>query len=249
MTGADPAVRADGSPLRALVVDDEAPLARLVAGYLTREGFEVTVVGDGLAAVKAARDESPDVIVLDLMLPGLDGVEACRQIRTFSDAYLIMLTARTEEVDKLVGLSVGADDYLTKPFSPRELVARIRVMLRRPRTGRLADPGASAPPIRRVGDLEILPLAREVRRSGDLVTLTPIEFDLLDALSGSPNVAFSRRQLIEHVWGANYFGDEHLVDVHIGNLRRKLGDDAGAPRYVRTVRSIGYRIGSGQPEQ
>ncbi len=249
MTGDDPAVRADGSPLRALVVDDEAPLARLVAGYLTREGFEVTVVGDGLAAVTAARDQPPDVIVLDLMLPGLDGVEACRQIRTFSDAYLIMLTARTEEVDKLIGLSVGADDYLTKPFSPRELVARIRVMLRRPRIGQLADPGAPAPPIRRVGDLEILPLAREVRRSGDLVTLTPIEFDLLDALSGSPNVAFSRRQLIEHVWGANYFGDEHLVDVHIGNLRRKLGDDAGAPRYVRTVRSIGYRIGSGQPEQ
>ncbi len=173
----------------------------------------------------------------------------CRRIRTFSDAYLIMLTARTEEIDKLVGLSVGADDYLTKPFSPRELVARIRVMLRRPRTSQLTDPAAQAPAIRRLGDLEILPLAREVRRSGELIPLTPIEFDLLDALSGAPNVAFTRRQLIEHVWGANHYGDEHLVDVHIRNLRRKLGDDAAAPRYVRTVRSTGYRIGTGQPEQ
>jgi DNA-binding response OmpR family regulator len=226
---------------RALVVEDEEPFAQLVRSYLEREGFEVDTAADGETAVELARERSPDVIVLDLMLPGIDGVEACRRIRSFSDAYVVMLTARAEEADKLVGLSTGADDYVTKPFSPAELVARIRAILRRPRS-----PGSPeiAPP-RRFGDLVVDPLAYEVRRDGEPVELTPLEFDLLDALSEQPRLAFSRRQLLEHIWGPGWFGDEHVVDVHVANLRRKLGDDPRRPRYVRTVRGVGYRMGPG----
>lgn len=226
--------------LRALVVDDEAPLAQLVADYLAREGFVVQVVGDGLAAVEAARVARPDVIVLDLMLPGIGGVEACRRIRTFSDAYIVMLTARAEELDTLIGLSVGADDYVTKPFSPRELVARVQAMLRRPRA---AAGGASAPI--RVGELEIDYDAHELRLAGELVDATPLELALLVALAEQPNVAFTRRQLLDRVWGESWVGDEHVVDVHAANLRRKLGDEPAAPRYIRTVRGVGYRIGNG----
>ena len=230
-----------GARLRAWVVDDEPPLVQVVSGYLAREGFEVVTAGDGESAVAKVREHSPDVIVLDLMLPGIDGIEVCRQIRAFSDAYVIMLTAKSDEVDKLVGLSVGADDYLTKPFSPRELVARIRAMLRRPR--------AAGPPgdltVRRFGDLEIDPAAREVRVGSHLVELTRTEFDLLDTLSAQPRVVFSRQQLLEHVWSGEWYGGDHVIDVHMGNLRRKLGDDAGHPRYVRTVRGVGYRMGAG----
>ena len=226
---------------RALVVDDEAPLLALVRSYLEREGFEVTTAADGERAVELVRERAPDVVVLDVMLPGIDGIEACRRIRAFSDAYIIMLTARAEEVDKIVGLSTGADDYLTKPFSPGELVARVRALLRRPRQA--ASP---APPPRRFGDLVVDPLAREVRLDGNAVELTRLEFELLDALSESPRVAFSRAQLLERVWGPGWFGDEHVVDVHIANLRRKLGDDGAAPRFVRTVRGVGYRMGSGE---
>lgn len=223
----------------ALVVDDEAPLAALVRSYLEREGFEVETAGDGEAGVRVARERRPDVIVLDLMLPGMDGIEACRQIRAFSDAYILMLTAKAEEVDKIVGLSTGADDYVTKPFSPGELVARVRALLRRPRTG-----SGERFAVRRFGDLEIDPLAREVRRDGEPVELTRLEFELLDTLSEQPRVAFTRRQLLERVWGP-WFGDEHVVDVHVANLRRKLGDEARAGRYVRTVRGVGYRMGAG----
>ena len=226
---------------RALVVDDEPPLVQVVGGYLEREGFDVVTAPDGETAVALARDTIPDVVVLDLMLPGMDGIEVCRRIRTFSDAYVIMLTARRDEVDKLVGLSVGADDYLTKPFSPRELVARIRAMLRRPRAGGPAE----ARPLRRFGALEIDPAGREVRIGGTEVELTKVEFDLLDALSAEPRVAFSRRRLTERVWGGDWYGDDHVVDVHIANLRRKLGDEAARPRYIRTVRGVGYRMGTG----
>ena len=230
---------AEAARPRVLVVDDEQPLAELVASYLRREGFEVTVAADGERAVELARELRPSVIVLDLMLPVIDGIEACRRIRAFSDAYIVMLTARADEADKLVGLSTGADDYMTKPFSPPELVARVRAMLRRPRAGAAPD-GTRA-----IGALEIDPIAREVRVDARPVELTKLEFDLLDALSGEPRVAFSRRQLLERVWGAGWFGDDHVVDVHLANLRRKLGDDAAAPRYIRTVRGVGYRIGTG----
>jgi DNA-binding response OmpR family regulator len=225
--------------LRALVVDDERPLVGIVSSYLEREGFEVVAAYDGNEAVEAARAQRPDVIVLDLMLPGLDGIEACRQIRSFSDAYIIMLTAKADETDKIVGLSTGADDYLTKPFSPGELVARVRAMLRRPR----ADEAGHE--IRRFAALEIDPQAREVRLDGRPVELTRREFELIDALSAEPRVAFSRSQLLERVWGPDWFGDNHVVDVHVANLRRKLGDDPNAPRYVRTVRGVGYRMGEG----
>jgi len=226
--------------IRALVVEDEAPLARLVSSYLEREGFEVSAAADGERAVELARELRPDVIVLDLMLPGVDGIETCRRIRAFSDAYIVMLTARAEEVDKIVGLSVGADDYVTKPFSPGELVARVRAMLRRPRAG--AESPAS---LRRFGDLVVDPAAREVLVGGRPVELTRLEFDLLDVLSESPRVAFSRRRLLDHIWGESWFGDDHVVDVHIANLRRKLGDDPRAPRFIRTVRGVGYRMGPG----
>ena len=237
MTGSGSSV-----PLRALVVDDEEHLAQLVGDYLAKEGFATQVALDGEHALDLARAQHPDVVVLDLMLPGIDGVEVCRQLRTFTDAYVIMLTARAEEVDKLIGLAVGADDYLTKPFSPRELVARVKAMLRRPRHPQQAGTGA---PVRQFGDLTIDPAAREALVGGTLVDLTRLEFDLLDTLSAQPRVAFSRRQLVEHVWGQDWFGDEHIVDVHIVRLRRKLGDDATNPRYVRTVRGVGYRMGPG----
>jgi DNA-binding response OmpR family regulator len=223
-----------------LVVEDEAPLARLLSGYLEREGFAVTTCGDGQRGVELARELDPEVIVLDLMLPGLDGIEACRRIRTFSDAYIIMLTARAEEADKIVGLSTGADDYVTKPFSPGELMARVRALRRRPRATR-SEPA----PVRRFGDLTIDPAAREVHRGSEPVELTRLEFDLLEVLSERPRVVFSRPQLLERAWGSDWVGDEHLVEVHIANLRRKLGDDSHDPRYIRTIRGVGYRMGSG----
>jgi DNA-binding response OmpR family regulator len=240
------AYRQDGAmSTRVLVVDDEQSLAKVVATYLERDGHEVTCVYDGPAAVDAARRQPQDVVVLDLGLPGLDGIEVCRQLRTFTDCYVIMLTARSDEVDKLVGLGVGADDYLTKPFSPRELVARVRVMLRRPRTSAAAAGQAPDEPARAFGPLRIDVTGREVQMDGAPVELTRTEFDLLAALSGRPRMAFGRRQLIDAVWGEGWVGDEHLVDVHIGHLRRKLGDDPAAPRFIRTVRGIGYRMGAG----
>ncbi|BBZ66649.1 MAG: hypothetical protein QG655_3346 [Actinomycetota bacterium] len=235
---------------RALVVDDEAALADVVASYLQREHFEVTVCHGGAEALAVAREVDPDVVVLDLGLPGIDGLEVCRQLRTFSDAYVVMLTARDTEMDTIVGLSVGADDYITKPFSPRELVARIRAMLRRPRTA-AATPGATAadaqmPPARLFGPLSIELASRQVFLEGDLIPLTRTEFDILAALSSRPGAVWSRRQLIDAVWGEPWVGNDHLVDVHVGHLRRKLGDDPADPRFVFTVRGVGYRMATGR---
>jgi len=230
------------TPYRALVVDDEPSLTRVVAGYLEHEGFVVTTAPDGEQALAAARRDPPDVVVLDVMMPGIDGIEVCRQLRTFSDAYVIMLTARTEEVDTLIGLSVGADDYMTKPFSPRELTARIRGLLRRPRTP--VHTGGD-PQVRTIGDLSLDPQSREVHLGGTPVQLTRTEFDLMDALIERPKLAYTRRQLIERVWGPDWVGDEHRVDVHMVHIRRKLGDDHGTPRFVVTVRGVGYRMGPG----
>ena len=228
---------------RALVVEDEPALADLVADYLTRDGFEVEIARDGEEAVRRARSLDPDVVVLDLGLPGIDGIEVCRQLRTFSDCYVVMLTARAEEVDKLVGLTVGADDYMTKPFSPRELVARIRAMLRRPRVAMAARSGGVAPIS--IGDLTVDIPAREVTLAGETVPLTRTEFDLLAVLAGRPHAVLSRAALLEAVWGGGWGGDEHLVDVHVLHLRQKLGDTAERQQYVRTVRGVGYRIGTG----
>jgi DNA-binding response OmpR family regulator len=223
-------------------VDDEPSLVRAVAGYLEHDGFAVTTAADGEQALASARLDPPDVVVLDLMLPGIDGIEVCRQLRTFTDAYVIMLTARTEEVDTLIGLSVGADDYMTKPFSPRELTARIRSLLRRPRTAALTETESQ---VRTIGDLRLDPESRQVHVGQAPVELTRTEFDLLEALSERPKFAYSRRQLIEKVWGPDWFGDEHLVDIHIVHIRAKLGDDAAEPRFVLTVRGVGYRMGPG----
>ena len=221
---------------RVLVVDDEAPMVELVGEYLRSEGMDVAVARDGPSAVEAARDRRPDVIVLDVMLPGLDGFEILRRVRTFSDAYVIMLTARAEEIDRIVGLSVGADDYMVKPFSPRELVARVKALLRRPRVAS-AEGGHLE-----LGDLVIDEPSRSVTVRGDPVALTTIEFDLLLTLARDPGVVFPRQRLLDRVWGMDYVGDEHVVDVHLGNLRRKLGDHATRPIFVETVRGAGYRF-------
>ena len=222
-----------------LVVDDETNLVELVAGYLTREGYTVLTATDGPAALALAREHRPDLVVLDLLLPGLDGLEVCRQLRQFSDAYVLMLTAKAEELDTLVGLAVGADDYVTKPFSPRELVARVKALLRRPRAGTSA--AAPPPPVHRHGDLAIDEGRHEATRRGAPLALTAREFALLAALAAHPGRVFTRAQLLERVWGDAYY-DDHVVEVHIGNLRRKLEDDPARPRYVETVRGVGYRL-------
>lgn len=227
---------------RVLVVEDEIAMASVVTSYLQREGFEVALAHNGPDAVGLARSFDPTVIVLDIMLPGFDGLEVCRQVRAFSDCYIVMLTARDEEVDKIVGLSLGADDYLVKPFSPRELVARVHAMLRRPRR-----PDASAPdhPTHVVGGFAIDTHARTVRVDGQDIEVTRTEFDILATLAARPRMAFSRRQIIEEVWGPDWFGDEHIVDVHVAHLRTKLGDPASEPRFIRTVRGVGYGMGAG----
>ncbi len=229
--------------VRILVVDDEPPIVELVRGYLEREGWEVLLAQDGPTAVERARSKRPDVIVLDLMLPGLDGLEVCRRVRTFSDAYILMLTARAEEVDRIVGLAVGADDYLVKPFSPRELVARVRALLRRPRAAPgVGAPGVAAPGVGGPVGLEVDEPRHEVRVDGAAVELTATEFGIVAALARDPGVVVGRAALLDRVWGATFVGDDHLVDVHIANLRRKLGDDPAAPRFIETVRAVGYRL-------
>jgi DNA-binding response OmpR family regulator len=216
-------------------VSPDAPILDLVRGDLERDGFEVTTAADGPAGLAAVRATNPDVVILDVMLPGLDGIEVCRQLRTFSTAYVLMLTARGEEIDRIMGLTVGADDYLVKPFSPRELVARVKALLRRPRTD--AAPPAAGPP-----GLEIDEARRTVRVDGEVVDLTTIEFDLLAVLARDPGVVVRRQGLLDRVWGVDYAADDHLVDVHVANLRRKLGDDPARPRFVETVRGVGYRL-------
>jgi DNA-binding response OmpR family regulator len=226
---------------RVLVVDDEATIRDIVRRYLTAEGFEVAEATGGDDALRQFEDRRPDVVVLDVMMPGVDGLEVLRRLRATSEVYVILLTAKAEEVDKLVGLSVGADDYLTKPFSPRELVARVRAVLRRQRD--TATPSREA--TMSFAGLVIDTARREVLRDGAPVDLTALEFNLLAALAASPGRVFTRRQLLEQVWGWDYVGDERVVDVHVRNLRRALGDDASAPSIVATVRGVGYKFVAG----
>jgi DNA-binding response OmpR family regulator len=218
-----------------LVVDDEKPLAHMVATYLARAGYAVDLAHTGPDALEVARARAPDVVVLDLGLPGLDGIEVCRRIRAVSECYVLMLTARGDEEDKLAGLAAGADDYITKPFSVRELVARVAAVLRRPRTT-----AVPTEPDRVFGDLTIDLGAHEARRGGTPIPLTRTEFDLLVALSARPHQALTRRRLIDTVWGPSWVGDERIVDVHIGHLRRKLGEES--PGFIDTVRGVGYRM-------
>jgi DNA-binding response OmpR family regulator len=233
---------------RVLVVDDEPTLVRMIEKYLLAAGLEVATCQDGAEAVQAVRDFDPDVLVLDLGLPGLDGLEVCRQVRTFSNCHVLMLTARDDEMDKIIGLSVGADDYMTKPFSARELVARVQARLRRLHH---LDP-ASAPPagpeaaVARVGALLVDRAGRRVCVDGEAVEVTRIEFDLLLALVERPGQVLSRRQLVQSIWDTEWIGEEHVVDVHVARLRKKLRDRAAAPRFIETVRGIGYRMGEGR---
>jgi DNA-binding response OmpR family regulator len=231
----------EARPLRVLVVDDEPPIVELLAGYLEREGWTVASAADGPAALNAVQAQDPDVVILDVMLPGMDGVEVCRRLRRFSDAYVLLLTARGEEIDRIVGLTVGADDYLVKPFSPREVVARLKAFQRRPRrtTG-----SASAP----APGLEVDEGRRTVRVDGAPVELTALEFNLLAAVIREPGIVVTRAALIGAVWGPGYDGDDHLLDVHVANVRRKLGDDPAAPRFVETVRGVGFRLRENAPD-
>ncbi|RZU54373.1 DNA-binding response OmpR family regulator [Krasilnikovia cinnamomea] len=222
---------------RALVIEDSPEFVLLCQHLLEKEGFDVMVASDGERAVELAQREKPDLAILDLGLPDVDGIEVCRRIRQFTDAYIVMVTGRADEVDKVVGLSVGADDYVTKPFSPRELAARIQAMRRRPR-GAAAEAAAG----REYGPLRIDPVVREVTLDGRILDLTKIEFGILDLLSSSPRRTFTRNQLLEDVWGDNWYGDDHIIDVHVGNLRKKLGESASSPRYIRTLRGVGYRF-------
>jgi two-component system alkaline phosphatase synthesis response regulator PhoP len=226
---------------KVLVVDDEHSIVDLIRGYLEREAFEVHTAFDGPTALDRARELNPDLVVLDVMLPGMDGIEVCRQLRQFSDAYVLMLTARAEEVDRIVGLTVGADDYLTKPFSPRELVARVRAMLRRPRTPATRDDNREDVPLR-LDDLVIDRSRHAVTRGLEHVNLTAREFELLAMLAEQPGRVFTRAQILDRIWASEFY-DEHVVEVHIGNLRRKL--DADPARYVQTVRGVGYRAVEG----
>ncbi|HEY5881597.1 MAG TPA: response regulator transcription factor [Nakamurella sp.] len=222
---------------RVLVVDDEPHIRTVLRGYLEADGFDVTEAADGEGALAALRDRQPDLVLLDVMLPGIDGLEVLRQLRTFSDAYVILVTARAEEVDKLVGLGVGADDYVTKPFSPREVTARVKAVLRRDRGGRAERDEAL-----RFDGLMIDTVGREVEANGTTVMLSSLEFDLLAALAGAPGRVFSRAQLLERVWGYDFYGDERVVDVHIRSLRARLGDPAGDPHLIATVRGAGYKF-------
>mgnify|MGYP000100100100 CR=1 FL=1 len=225
-----------------LIVEDEEPILDLISKYLLAEGFNVITARDGVSALTQARAAHPALIVLDVMLPGMDGLEVCRRIQQESDVYILMLTARTEEIDKIVGLSVGADDYLTKPFSPRELVARVKAILRRSRAAAGAE--RKEPPDRtlRFDNLIVNPDTREVCFNDAQVELTTREFDLLYALAEYPGRVFNRDQLLERVWGHDFAGIDRVVDVHIGLLRRKLESDAANPTLIQTVRGVGYKF-------
>lgn len=221
------------SSAKILVIDDEPSILNLVSSYLKKDGFEVYTSADGPSGLKAARAYKPDLIVLDLMLPGMDGLEVLTRLRRESDVYVILLTARTEETDKIVGLSVGADDYVTKPFSPRELMARIKAALRRIQVG-----ASATAEILSFAHLRIDTGARTVTVDDRPVNLTAIEFDLLRALAEQRGRVLTREQLLEKVWGTNYYGDLRVVDVHLGHVRQKLGRDD----LIVTVRGVGYRF-------
>lgn len=218
-----------------LVIDDEPSIVNLVSAYLKPEGYEVHTAADGPAGLKAAHAFKPDLVVLDVMLPGMDGIELLSRLRRESDVYVILLTARTEETDKLVGLSVGADDYVTKPFSPRELTARVKAALRRMKTrsGSGVDGGVLS-----FNGLRIDTGARQVTVDERPVELTAIEFDLLRVLAENRGRVLTREQLLEKVWGGEYFGEMRVVDVHLGHVRQKLGDGG----FITTVRGVGYRF-------
>ncbi|MCE5254198.1 MAG: response regulator transcription factor [Actinomycetia bacterium] len=222
-----------------LVVDDDENLRRLVAAYLESEGYEVEQAADAEAALASVKRHEPDLILLDLMLPGLSGLEVARRVRVKRQIPILMLTARGSEDDMLQGFDAGADDYLVKPFSPKVLVARVRALLRRSGAGLQEEEKKLT-----VGDISIDDKTREVRVGGREIELTTTEFDLLRVLAEHPGWVYTREELLESVWGYKYLGDSRLVDVHIANLRKKIGDDPTDPQFVRTVRGVGYKLQS-----
>jgi DNA-binding response OmpR family regulator len=223
---------------RVLIIEDDPTVAEVVTRYLEREGYAVESVGDGAEGLRRALENPPDLVVLDLMLPSLPGLEVCRRLRTAAPVPVIMLTARGEEADRITGLELGADDYVAKPFSPRELTARVKAVLRRA-TGPL--PSAPEATVLRAGDLELDLVVHEARLGGELVALTVKEFELLAHLMRHPRRAFRREELLEYVWGFAY-GDTSTVTVHVRRLREKIEADPSAPRYVCTVWGVGYRF-------
>lgn len=226
---------------RVLVVDDEVGIRQVVELYLVREGFEVEAVADGAAALQAIERTAPDLVILDVMMPGLDGFVVTRLARAKRDVPIIMLTSRAEEVDKIVGLELGADDYITKPFNPRELVARVKAVLRR--SG--PKPATQSPSAAiRVEDLTVDPQARTVTVKGQLVELTAKNFDLLWLFVNHPNQVFTREQLLEQVWGYDFYGDTNTVTVHIRRLRQRIEPDPDQPTYIQTVWGVGYKFSS-----
>jgi DNA-binding response OmpR family regulator len=227
------------TPSRVLVVDDDPTVSEVVARYLERDGYAVETVADGRTALDRALAEPPDLVVLDLMLPGLDGLEVCRRLRALAPVPIVILTARGQESDRIVGLDLGADDYVAKPFSTKELVARVRAVLRRAR-GPLAPSGPGAPAVHSDGDLEVDVAARQARLAGAVVSLTAREFELLAFLVRHPGRAFRREEILESVWGYRY-GDTSTVTVHVRRLREKIEPDPSAPVRIATVWGIGYR--------
>jgi DNA-binding response OmpR family regulator len=227
------------TPARILVVDDDPTVAEVVVKYLEREGFTVESVGEGKAALKRAGAEPPDLVVLDIMLPGIDGVEVCKRLRERAPIPIVMLTALGEETDRVMGLQLGADDYVTKPFSPRELTARVKAVLRRAHAPLSSDGHLSG--VLRSGDLEVDVSSREVRVGDRLVILTALEFDLLVFLMARPRRVFSRAELLDNVWGYSY-GDTSTVTVHIRRLREKIEPDPTAPKWIVTIWGVGYRF-------
>jgi two-component system response regulator MtrA len=223
---------------RILVVDDDTALAEMIGIVLRSEGFDPVFCADGAQAVEAFRQASPDLVLLDLMLPGVDGIEVAERIRSFSGTPIIMLTAKSDTADVVRGLESGADDYMVKPFNPKELVARVRARLRPASAGTVSQ---SVP----IGDLVIDVAAHEVRRGDTRINLTPLEFDLLLALANKPQQVFTREMLLEQVWGYHYKADTRLVNVHVQRLRAKVEHDPDNPRIVQTVRGVGYRAGTG----
>jgi DNA-binding response OmpR family regulator len=239
-----------GEDRKALVVEDDEDMRSLIEFTLSTQGFDVTSVESGLAAVEAVRTGDPDLVTLDLGLPGIDGIEACRRIREISDAYVVMITSRADEVERLIGLETGADDFLSKPFSPRELKARVNAMFRRPRRGPQSPQAAQTPgrasgdehEILRHGELTVDVDGRRAFQADSELSLTRTEFDLLTELMRTPARVWTREALLRSVWDTEWATDTHLVEVHIGNLRRKLGDGKGVSRLIRTVRGVGYRM-------
>jgi DNA-binding response OmpR family regulator len=225
---------------RVLIVDDEASLREVLGQYLRLEGFLTLEVADGVEALQVAKRTPPDLIILDLMLPGIDGVEVCRRLREMTAAPILMLTARREEADKLDGFQAGADDYVTKPFSPREVVMRVRAIMRRVEVTTV--PAMALDDVVRIGSLVISPRTRSVERDGQPVVVTTKEFDLLYFLARRPRQVFTRQQLLDHLWDFTYYGDPSAVTVHIRRLREKVETNPANPRHIKTVWGIGYKF-------